>query len=116
MSHECSVKFESEGSGDQQGLDSVKSRQRMVCLRDSRYIDYENTAGFQSAGYDATGAVTGFGWKSIWVVAAGMAYRATDCLALRCGYSFNTSPISDCLLYNSPSPRARQKSRMPAYA
>ena len=62
---------------------------------DLRYIDYENTDGFQSAGYDATGAVTGFGWESIWVVAAGMEYRATDCLALRCGYSFNTSPVSD---------------------
>lgn len=62
---------------------------------DLRYIDYSNTEGFQAAGFAPTGAVTGFGWESIWVVAVGTEYRVTPCFALRCGYTFNESPIRD---------------------
>lgn len=78
---------------------------RWKLATDVRYIDYENTDGFQTAGFDSSGAVTGFGWDSIWVVAAGVEYRASDCLALRCGYSFNTNPVSDAnSFFNVPAP------------
>ncbi len=62
---------------------------------DVRYIDYEGTNGFQDAGFDASGAVTGFGWKSIFVVAVGAEYQLTPSLAIRTGYTYNENPIRD---------------------
>ena len=62
---------------------------------DIRYIDYEGTNGFQEAGFDATGAVTGFGWKSIFIVAVGAEYHVTPHLAVRSGYTYNENPIRD---------------------
>ncbi len=64
---------------------------------DVRYIDYENTDGFRESGFDNTGTVRGFGWDSIWVLALGVQYRATDTLTLRCGYSFNQNPVPDAI-------------------
>ena len=78
-------------------------RTKIAC--DVRYIDYENTDGFQSAGFDATGAVTGFGWDSIWVVATGIEYELFPRLHCRAGYTFNQSPIdSGTMFYNAPAP------------
>ncbi|MCA9263048.1 MAG: outer membrane protein transport protein [Planctomycetales bacterium] len=72
---------------------------------DIRYIDYENADGFQEAGYDVTGAVTGFGWSSIWTTSLGAEFAVTDNLRWRCGYAFNESPISNPeMFYNSPAP------------
>ena len=62
---------------------------------DVRYVDYANTDGFQPTGFDATGAVTGFGWRSIWVVSIGSEYQILPCLALRAGYTFNQNPVGD---------------------
>jgi len=36
---------------------------------DARYTDFENTNGFKESGFNQFGAVQGFGWKSITVVA-----------------------------------------------
>ncbi|MFV0445321.1 MAG: OmpP1/FadL family transporter [Planctomycetaceae bacterium] len=72
---------------------------------DMRYIDYENTAGFETAGFDPTGAVTGFGWESVWVFATGVEYTISPRLQWRVGYTYNTSPInSQTMFYNSPAP------------
>lgn len=71
---------------------------------DVRYIDYEGTDGFQRAGFDPTGAVTGFGWESIWAAAVGIEFDVTSQLKWRFGYAFNESPInSDTMFFNTPS-------------
>ena len=69
--------------------------ERWKFAADLRYIDYANTDGFQPTGFDATGAVTGFGWRSIWVASIGSEYQILPCLALRMGYTFNQNPISN---------------------
>lgn len=78
---------------------------RLTVVGDVRYIDFANTDGFQAAGFDETGAVTGFGWESIWVVAVGFEYEVTDRLPVRLGYAYNENPISDDMtFYNVASP------------
>lgn len=67
--------------------------ERWKFAADVRYIDYANTDGFQATGFDTTGAVTGFGWQSIWVTSMGGEYQILPCLALRAGYTFNQNPI-----------------------
>ena len=79
------------------------SRVNLAC--DVRYIDYENTDGFQSSGFDSWGAVTGFGWSSIWTVSTGVEFILSECWRWRAGYTFNESPISNVnMFYNSPAP------------
>jgi long-chain fatty acid transport protein len=78
---------------------------KLVLMGDARYIDFENTAGFDKQGYDETGAVTGFGWKSIVVIAVGAQYHVTPKLPIRIGYSHNDNPIEDGLsFFNVVSP------------
>ena len=73
---------------------------------DVRYFNYGGTAGFGSpAAFDASGAVTGLGWKSIVSVHTGAQYCATERLTLRVGYQYNPSPIgSDEAFFNVASP------------
>ncbi len=79
--------------------------ERVSIACDVRYIDYENTDGFQTAGFDSTGAVTGFGWSSIWTFATGVELAISERFKWRVGYTFNESPISDVnVFYNSPAP------------
>ena len=74
-------------------------------VADVRYLDYENTKGFDETGFDATGAVKGFGWSSIVVASFGAQYDLTEDLTIRAGYGWNDSPIgSDVAFYNSPAP------------
>jgi long-chain fatty acid transport protein len=55
---------------------------------DFRYLDYKNTALFgQSV------ASGGLGWQSIFAVAFGAQYEATDRLTVRGGYLYNQNPI-----------------------
>lgn len=78
---------------------------RWEFVADARYIDFENTDGFEHATFDQTGAVTGFGWKSIFMVATGVQYQVTNRLPVRLGYSFNENPIGDDMaFFNTPSP------------
>ncbi|MCA9193317.1 MAG: outer membrane protein transport protein [Planctomycetales bacterium] len=78
---------------------------RVRIASDVRYIDYKNTDGFQAAGFDANGAVTGFGWKSIWASSTGLEYAISNRMFWRWGYTFNESPISSQqMFYNSPAP------------
>jgi long-chain fatty acid transport protein len=72
---------------------------------DVRYIDFENTEGFDETGFDATGAVKGFGWSSVVVASIGAQYAVTDDLTVRAGYGWNDSPIEGAVaFYNSPAP------------
>jgi len=66
---------------------------RLLLAADVRYIDFGNTDGFDKSGYDQTGAVKGFGWKSIFVYSAGLQYELTDRLPVRFGYSYNPCPM-----------------------
>ncbi len=80
------------------------SGEKIEIAADVRYIDYENTNGFSDSGFDNTGAVAGFGWKSITVVAVGLQYRVTEKMPIRLGYSFNENPIEDDLtFFNTPA-------------
>lgn len=63
---------------------------------DFRYFDYANAALFgQPVTHD------GAGWRSIFAVAVGGQYQATDRLTLRAGYLFNQNPIRDQFTYNN---------------
>ncbi len=79
---------------------------------DYRYVDYENTEGFQESGWEMvynsdymmnvpTGAVRGFGWKSISIVSVGLQYQATEKLPIRIGYTYSSNPIKDELAFFS---------------
>jgi long-chain fatty acid transport protein len=76
-----------------------------ILAADFRYVDFRNTAGFRQSGFAPDGAVQGLGWRSIFAMALGAQYQATDCLSLRAGYTFNQNPISDAQSsFNSQSP------------
>ncbi len=69
---------------------------RTVWAIDLRYVDYSNSDLFGfPAGYDATGAWTGLGWKSVFSVSTGVQYELNDCLTVRAGYFYTQNPISD---------------------
>ena len=48
-----------------------------------------------------TGAVSGFGWKSMSIVSAGLQYQVTDKIPVRLGYTFSSNPIDDNLAFFS---------------
>lgn len=55
---------------------------RWVFTSDVRYIDYENTDGFDA-----------LGWRSVWAVATGVQFQLNDMFKLRAGYNANQNPI-----------------------
>ncbi|MEQ9398106.1 MAG: outer membrane protein transport protein [Longimicrobiales bacterium] len=72
---------------------------------DARLITYSSTDGFAEAGMDATGAVRGFGWEDIWVLATGLQVRPVRRLALRAGYNFTENPVPAAQsAFNVPAP------------
>jgi long-chain fatty acid transport protein len=78
---------------------------------DARYVDYENTEGFEESGWQIassglfegfpTGAVNGFGWKSMVILSTGLQYKITDNFPIRIGYTYSTNPIDDELAFFS---------------
>lgn len=77
---------------------------------DYRYVDYENTAGFEDKGWTIggdgipTGSVEGFGWKNISIVSVGLQYKGIEKLPLRVGYTYSSNPIDDELaFFSTPS-------------
>jgi len=79
--------------------------ERLTLAADARYYGYSSTQGFDAAGFNGTGAVTGLGWDSIFSLAMGGQYQATDDLSLRLGYVWNQNPIPDAnTFYNVISP------------
>ena len=72
---------------------------------DVRWIDYEETDGFEDRGYAADGAVEGFGWESIWMVGIGVEETLSDDLRVRLGYNYGENPIpSELSFFNVPAP------------
>jgi len=78
---------------------------------DFRYVDYENTEGFDTQGWQIassgpaegfpTGAVNGFGWKNMSILSLGLQYQATERLPIRIGYTYSSNPIDDELAFFS---------------
>jgi long-chain fatty acid transport protein len=67
---------------------------------DLRYIDYANTELFGQKVVDG-----GLGWRSVFAVALGVQYEATERLTLRAGYLYNTNPIPNPVtLFNVQAP------------
>jgi long-chain fatty acid transport protein len=69
---------------------AYKGFERTLIDLDLRYLDYRNTDLF---GTPAPPKGTGMGWSSVFAVAVGGQYQATDRLTLRAGYLFNTDPV-----------------------
>jgi len=67
----------------------------LLLAADGKYVMYSSTTGFDDTGFDATGAVKGFGWNDIFVVAAGAQLQATDRVRIRGGYNFSENPVPD---------------------
>ena len=71
---------------------------------DYRYVDYENTDGFEAKGWTQTGSVAGFGWKNINILSVGLQYKGIEKLPLRVGYTYSSNPIDDELaFFSSPA-------------
>ncbi|MDV7187545.1 outer membrane protein transport protein [Lutibacter sp. TH_r2] len=68
---------------------------------DIRYVDYENTEGFEASGWTQTASVAGFGWENIAIFSAGIQYKGIDKLPLRFGYTHSTNPINEDLAFFS---------------
>ncbi len=84
-----------------------KPTKNVALAADVRYIFYENTDGFEmdSQPFTEDGAVTGFGWNNIWVVALGGEYQFKPGFHLRGGYNYSQHPIDDELsFFNVPAP------------
>ncbi len=85
------------------------TKNNILWTADARYITYSRTAGFQQSGMDQTGAVRGFGWQDIWVLATGLEYRPVQKLSLRGGYNFTQNPVPDAQsAFNVPAPAVVQ--------
>ncbi|MDR3619163.1 MAG: outer membrane protein transport protein [Paludisphaera borealis] len=67
---------------------------------DLRYFDYANASLFGQKIADG-----GLDWRSVFAVATGVQYKATDRLSLMGGYLFNTNPVrSPQTLFNAQAP------------
>ena len=75
---------------------------------DLRYIDYANTSLFGTKVIDG-----GLGWQSVFAVALGGQYQATDRITLRGGYLYNTNPIRPVTLCSTPRRRESSRTRFP---
>jgi long-chain fatty acid transport protein len=79
---------------------AFKGLPRTLIDVDLRYIDYANTSLFGQKVVDG-----GLGWQSVFAVAIGGQYQATDRLTLRAGYLYNTNPIPNPVtLFNVQAP------------
>jgi long-chain fatty acid transport protein len=79
---------------------AYKGLPRTLIDVDLRYIDYANTSLFGTKVIDG-----GLGWRSVFAVAVGTQYQATDRIVLRAGYLYNTNPIRDVTtLFNVQAP------------
>ncbi len=79
---------------------AYKGFERVLIDVDFRYFDYKNTSLYGTKPIDG-----GLGWSSIFAVAVGGQYKATDRLTLRSGYLYNTNPIKGTdTLFNIQAP------------
>jgi long-chain fatty acid transport protein len=79
---------------------AYKGLPRTLIDVDFRYVDYGNAALFGQS--PANG---GLGWRSVFAVALGAQYQATDRLTFRAGYLYNQNPIPhELTLFNVQLP------------
>jgi long-chain fatty acid transport protein len=79
---------------------AYKGLPKTLIAVDLRYFDYANTELFGQKVIDG-----GLGWRSVFAVALGAQYQATDRLTLRAGYLYNTNPIPNPVtLFNVQAP------------
>jgi long-chain fatty acid transport protein len=79
---------------------AYKGFERTLIDVDFRYFDYADTQLFGQSISNG-----GLGWKSVFAVAIGGQYEASNRLTLRAGYLFNTNPIPDtATLFNVQLP------------
>lgn len=79
--------------------------ENFLIAADVRYIDFENTDGYDRAGFAPDGSLLGLGFKNIFAVSLGTQLTLSDALSVRGGYSFNENPIpSDQATTNAASP------------
>jgi long-chain fatty acid transport protein len=79
---------------------AYKGLPRTLIDVDFRYVDYADTSLFGTKVVDG-----GLGWQSVFVVAVGTQYQATDRFTLRAGYLYNMNPIRDVTtLFNAQAP------------
>ncbi len=72
---------------------------------DARWINYENTAGFDEVGYDRDDAVSGFGWKNIWTIGGGVQQKVSKSTKVMAGYNYSGNPVPDkYTFFNTPAP------------
>ncbi|TWU49851.1 OmpP1/FadL family transporter [Rubripirellula reticaptiva] len=81
-------------------------RENWLFAADARFIDYKNADGFgDDAVYDATGALGGLDWSSVFSLALGAQRQLNERVFLRAGYNYNTNPIKDSeTFFNMASP------------
>src|SRR5262245_14601180 len=83
--------------------------ERLTVATDLRYINFHDTSGLRTAGFDPTGAITGLGWRDVFSAALGVQYQLTCDCSVRLGYTYNTNPIpSQNALFNIASPLTYQ--------
>lgn len=71
---------------------------------DYRTVFYEDTRGFDKAGWTPTASVQGFGWENISILSAGLQYKGIEKLPLRIGYTYSSNPINeDVVFFNIPA-------------
>ncbi|MFZ2784615.1 MAG: outer membrane protein transport protein [Sediminibacterium sp.] len=68
---------------------------------DYRFVNYENTDGFNAKGWTNTASVAGFGWKNMSIISAGIQYKGIHKLPIRIGYTYSSNPISSELAFFS---------------
>ena len=79
---------------------AYKGFERALIDVDLRYLDYKNTTLYGTKPIDG-----GLGWNSVFAVAVGGQYQATDRMTLRAGYLYNTNPIkANNTLFNIQAP------------
>lgn len=84
---------------------AIRPIDRVALGFDAKYITYAKTRGFQESGFAADGSVKGFGWTSIWTIAAGMQFQPVDRLIGRMGYNYSQNPIPNAMtMFNAPAP------------
>lgn len=82
-------------------LGAAFTNKKVDIALDYRFVDYENTAGFEEKGWTNTASVKGFGWKNISIVSAGLQYKGIKKLPLRIGYTYSSNPITKELAFFS---------------
>jgi long-chain fatty acid transport protein len=72
---------------------------------DARWINYENTTGFDEVGYNDDDAVSGFGWKNIWTIGTGIQQQVSKSAKIMAGYNYSQNPVpAKYTFFNTPAP------------